>query len=272
VDSRFHFGGARFDLNSDSDREFLGWVFQQFLYGEVTGIQCGHWLYHAPTLLAAQFIAKQAQEELAHVRKIHRILQILKITPAPAHPAIRFLATGMMGGTWGEHVCMEMALGESLVLQAFYAMSDTIDQPEIHRLIVSAIEDEERHVEFGERQTLEWLEKNPIDRWVYLGKLGIQQWGLRSLARGISGKWQGHSVLGQFDAYFHWVLRQQEDQGVKLGLSSRRWSEMSLIRQISIVLFSIGVSFIRSVWRVAFGRFQKRLLTDTYLSDSLLKG
>ena len=47
----FDFGGAR--LEAGRDKALLGWMMNQFLYGEVTGIQCGHWLYQAPDLEAA---------------------------------------------------------------------------------------------------------------------------------------------------------------------------------------------------------------------------
>src|SRR5207237_7781707 len=57
----FDFRGAR--LDPARDRKLLGWMMNQFLYGEVTGIQCGHWLYGAPDLEAARFFSKQAVEE-----------------------------------------------------------------------------------------------------------------------------------------------------------------------------------------------------------------
>src|SRR5690606_21245675 len=106
--------GAQFEL--PRDRELLAWIFNQFLYGEVTGIQCGYWLYRAPHLSAASFLARQATEELSHVRRFLRILSLLGAEPKAAHRVIRFLSTGMMGGSWGEHVALEMALGEGLVL------------------------------------------------------------------------------------------------------------------------------------------------------------
>src|SRR5690348_15218973 len=71
---RFDFRGARFNPEAPNEKKFLGWVFNQFLYGEVTGIQCGYWLYRAPHLNAAIFLAKQAGEELSHFRKFLRIL------------------------------------------------------------------------------------------------------------------------------------------------------------------------------------------------------
>ena len=78
---RFDFGGARFRL--PRDRALLGWIVDQFLYGEVTGIQVGHWLYAAPSLEAATFFARQAAEELAHVRVFLRIHELLGTWPSP---------------------------------------------------------------------------------------------------------------------------------------------------------------------------------------------
>src|SRR6476661_5678545 len=61
----FDFGGAK--LDPVRDRELLEWMFNQFLYGEVTGIQVGHWLYDAPDFEAARFLARQSLEEMRHV-------------------------------------------------------------------------------------------------------------------------------------------------------------------------------------------------------------
>ena len=73
---------ARFPFQ---DRELLGWVFSQFLYGEVTGIQVGHWIHHAPDLESARFLALQCSQELAHVRLVRRIFDRLETEPQPAH-------------------------------------------------------------------------------------------------------------------------------------------------------------------------------------------
>src|SRR5213075_3021145 len=61
----FDFGDAK--LEPVRDRELLEWMFNQFLYGEVTGIQVGHWLYEAPDMEAAKFLARQSLEEMQHV-------------------------------------------------------------------------------------------------------------------------------------------------------------------------------------------------------------
>src|ERR1051325_8239983 len=144
------FGSAK--LDPVADREVLVWAVQQFLYGEITGIQIGHWLYNAPDLEAARFLARQAVEEFQHVGNFLRILEILGAKPGKAAGPVRFLATGLMGNDWAEHVALEMALGEGLVLQAFYAMIETVDEPEIVAILKRGGKQEERHVEFGGQQ------------------------------------------------------------------------------------------------------------------------
>src|SRR3954467_15385928 len=100
----FDFGAAR--LDPERDKQALGWIMDQFLYGEVTGIQCGHWLYEAPDLEAARFFSRQAVEEFQHVDNFVRIHALLGTKPGPAHPLVRFLTTGMMPGSFEEHVCL----------------------------------------------------------------------------------------------------------------------------------------------------------------------
>src|SRR5262245_19471949 len=155
----FDFHGAKLDPIQDKD--VIVWAVQQFLYGEITGIQVGHWIYNAPGLESARFLARQAVEEFQHVGNFLRILQMLRAKPDRAAGAVRFLATGLMGSDWGEHVALEMALGEGLVLQAFYAMIDTVDEPEIVAILKRGVKQEERHVEFGETQTRKVIEGRP---------------------------------------------------------------------------------------------------------------
>lgn len=263
----YDFRGAQFDIHREFDRKFLAWTFDQFLYGEVTGIQCGHWLYHAPHLSGATFISKQAGEELSHVRKILRIFSILGEKPGPAHPAIRFLSTGMMGGSWGEHVTLEMALGEGLVLTAFYALADTIQDPEIHKILESAVKEEERHVIFGESETAVWLEQHPGDRGFLLGLALFQLMALKKLKNFIArklrnGEYADHPVLSQFPAFYDHTLRQFEKRIERLGLGSLQ--KMSSARKFQLLA---ALPF-----KMVAGKFRKkpRLLTSTYLDDPLV--
>src|SRR5690606_30645949 len=61
----FDFGGDR--LDPVRDKEIVEWILSQFLYGEMTGIQVGHWFYQAPDVEAAKFLARQSLEEMQHV-------------------------------------------------------------------------------------------------------------------------------------------------------------------------------------------------------------
>src|SRR5688572_30368941 len=155
----FDFQGAK--LDPARDHELIEWMLNQFLYGEVTGIQVGHWLYDAPDFEAAKFLARQSLEEMQHVDNFLRIMAMLGCKPKKANPVVRFLATGMMGGSWPEHVALEMATGEGFVLTAFYAMIDTMDHKPSTDILRRAVKQEERHVDFGERQTMKAIEGRP---------------------------------------------------------------------------------------------------------------
>lgn len=266
---RFDFKGGRFDLRSEADRRLLGWIFSQFLYGEVTGIQCGWWLYRAPHLDAAVFLARQAGEELSHVRRILKILSLLGEKPERAHGAVRFLATGMMGHSWGEHVALEMALGEGLVLGVFYAMLDTIPDPEIQRILSTAIVEEERHVEFGERETILWLQRYPGSRRLLLGLGLVQVRALRLLKRFVLKRLAqrvgpSHPVMSQFEAFYDQAVRCFETRIERLGLSPSPLGRLGLPAKVSLML---SLPF-----RMLWGRFALRTtpLTKTYLEDPAL--
>src|SRR5437879_7276697 len=175
----FDWRGAR--LQPGRDRALIGWVMNQFLYGEVTGIQCGHWLYAAPDLEAARFFARQAVEEFQHVDNFLRILDLLGEKPAAPHPLVRFLSTGMMPGTFEEHVCLEMAMGEGLVLMALYGVIDTIAHEGIRTILQRAVKQEERHVDFGERRTMAAIRSRPSLRRRLLGLSLVALWGVGRL-------------------------------------------------------------------------------------------
>ncbi len=265
----FDFKGATFDLQRSEDRALLGWVFNQFLYGEVTGIQCGHWLYHAPHLNAAAFLAKQAQEELSHVKRILRILNLISEKPSPPHWVVKFLSTGMMGRSWGEHVALEMALGEGLVLHVFYAMEQTIDHPEIKKIIRSAFEEEEGHVRFGEAETRAWIAKYPFERKYLLSLAWIQIRALKFLKRFVlkklmKGSNASHSVLNQFGEFYDHVIRCFEIRIQRLGLSQIPTSEWSNLRGFWACLWIPWYKF-RSRTQI-----KRKLLTATYLTDPVV--
>ena len=260
---RFDFGGARFRL--PRDRELLGWIVDQFLYGEVTGIQVGHWLYAAPSLEAATFFARQAAEELAHVRVFLRIHELLGTRPGPAHPAVRFLSTGAMGTDYAEHVATEMAVGEGLVLAVFQALIDTVDSPEIVQLLEAAARQEERHVAFGEAETARLVQARPALSGDLLGANLLTLLALPRLARYIQRRLPAdHEVLRHTEAFLGHVVRLTELRLQRLGVLQGKLSDLGWGPRAWLIA--------RAFVRHQLHRFRRpRRLTDTYLGDPMVR-
>jgi len=262
----FDFGGAR--LSADRDRALLGWIVNQFLYGEVTGIQCGHWLYEAPDLDAARFFSRQAVEEFQHVDNFLRILDLLGERAAPPHRIVRFLSTGMMPASFEEHVCLEMALGEGLVLMALYAIIDTIDHPGIREILERAVRQEERHVDFGERRTREAIARNPRLRRPLLGLSLVSTWAVRRLSRFMRKRLPaGHPVLEQLPAFVELAVDRSELRLLRMGVAEVPPSRMPLSRKGAAVALAYGRSLAVAPLRL----LPRKRLTETYLRDPSLR-
>lgn len=277
----FDFHGAKLDPVKDKD--ILVWSVQQFLYGEVTGIQIGHWLYNAPDLDAARFLARQAVEEFQHVGNFLRILEILKAHPEKANSTVRFLATGMMGGSFSEHVALEMALGEGLVLQAFYAMIETVDHEEIVAILRRGVRQEERHVEFGEIQTKKAIAGRPWLRRRLLGLALVSLWGVSKLESFMKKRLpMDHPVVKQLPDFVRHTVAMAELRLMRIGLVEKPISEIGTARKLALVaeayggkalggLISLILAVILAPLRL-FGLFAPKRLTDTYLDDPLIRG
>ena len=257
---RFDFHGAKFRLPRDA--KLLGWIFDQFLYGEVTGIQCGHWLYRAPTLEAAGFFARQAAEELSHVRQFLKLYEVIGATPGPAHPVVRFMATGAMGNTYAEHVATEMAVGEGLVLMVFYALIDTLEDASMVKILEGTARQETRHVAFGEQQTRRLVEANPRLANYLLGLNLASVAALRRLAGYVEGKLgKEHEVLLQAPAFLEHLLRVLDLRLQRMGILKGSVAELGGAKRAWL----IAASYARH-WAAGLAP-RPRLLTDTYLEE-----
>src|SRR5574338_1597794 len=268
----FDFGGAK--LDPVKDKELLEWMFNQFLYGEVTGIQVGHWLYDAPDLEAAKFLARQSLEEMQHVDNFLRIMTMLGLRPQPAHPAVRFLSTGMMGGSWPEHVALEMAQGEGFVLQAFYAVIDTLDHKPSVDILKRAVKQEERHVEFGEQQTMKAIESKPWLRRRLLGLSLVSMWGVRKLASYMEKKLGAeHEVLRHVPGFLAHANRCAEIRLRRIGVLDRPLSELSGGKRALLVAEAYGGKLVGGLGSLLatplrlLPWFRRKRVTDTYLLD-----
>lgn len=274
----FDFAGAK--LEPARDRELLEWMFNQFLYGEVTGIQVGHWLYDAPDLEAAKFLARQSLEEMQHVDNFLRIMVMLGCRPRPAHPAVRFLATGMMGGSWAEHVALEMAQGEGFVLQAFYAVIDTLDHRPSVDILRRAVKQEERHVEFGEQQTAKAIAGRGWLRRRLLGLSLVSMWGVRRLARYMERKLgKDHPVMKHLPAFLDHANACAELRLLRIGVLDRPLTEVSGARRALLVIEAYGGKLLGGLVSLATLPLRalplwprKKRLTETYLGDPHVTG
>jgi len=258
----FDWGGAR--LHPERDRAVLGWVMNQFLYGEVTGIQCGHWLYDAPDLDAARFFARQAVEEFQHVDNFLRILDLLGEKPGPPHRLVRFLSTGMMPASFEEHVCLEMAMGEGFVLMALYAVIDTIDHGEIRDILLRAVKQEERHVDFGERRTAAAIRQKPALRRKLLGLSLVSTWAVRRLGRFLERKLPvDHPVLHRLPEFLDFALDCGELRLRRMGIVDEPLQELSVASKAAAVIEACAASVASLPLRL----LPRKRLTETYLRD-----
>jgi hypothetical protein len=272
----FDWRGAR--LDPVGDRKILAWMMNQFLYGEVTGIQIGHWLYDAPDLASARFLARQAVEEFQHVDNFLRIMAMLGVEPERPSGFVTFLATDMMGGSWAEHVALEMAAGEGFVLMAFYGLIDTLDHPEIVEILRRAVKQEERHVDFGERQTMKLIEGRPWLRRRLLGLSLVSLWGVRRLA-GFMGRRlpQDHPVLSRLPEFLEKTIACADLRLQRIGLLDRPLAELGAARRAALVAEAFAGKALGAVGRVLAFPFRllpflrRRRLTDTYLDDPAIR-
>jgi rubrerythrin len=273
----FDFAGAR--LDPVADREMLEWIFNQALYGEVTGIQVGHWLFGAPDLEAARFLARQAVEEMQHVSNFLRIMNMLGCKPKPAHPLIRFLTTGMMGDSWEEHVAIEMAAGEGFVLVAFYALIDTLDHEPTVAIMRRAVKQEEGHVEFGEQQTIKCIAGRPAVKRRLAGLNLVSIWAVNRLAGFMRKRLpQDHPVMGQLPQFLAHTNRCAELRMLRMGLIDQPLATMSASQRAALVAEAYSRKLVggtASALTAPLRRLplwpQKKRLTDLYLSDPALQ-
>ena len=273
----FDFEGAK--LDPVRDRKILAWMMNQFLYGEITGIQIGHWLYDAPDLASARFLARQAVEEFQHVGNFLRILEILKAKPQKAAGSVRFLATGLMGGDWAEHVALEMAAGEGFVLMAFYGIIDSLDHAGIVDILKRAVRQEERHVDFGEQTTMKLIAGRPWLKRRLLGLSLVSLWGVRRLARFMAKRLpQDHPVLSKLPQFLEKTVACADVRLQRIGLLDRPLAQLSGARRALLVAEAYGGKALGALgrlitWPLRLLPFvgRKRRLTDTYLDDPAIR-
>jgi hypothetical protein len=261
----FDFKGAKFDRVKD--RDLLAWVASQFLYGEVTGIQVGHWILHAPDVESAKFLARQCIEELQHVDVFMEFFKWLDARPVKVHPVVRFLSSE--SDDWNEHCALEMAQGEGFVLMIFYAIIACLDDERIARRLDAAARQEEGHVEFGEQQTMKALAKNPKLRKRLLGLHLFSLWVIKRFEKWIGKRVdKDHPVMRMIPEYLGKIIQSTDTRLQRMGMTSKPLAEYGRFETFRLITGAIARKTAR---KFAFWRwFRKKRLTHTYLHDEYL--
>ncbi len=263
---KFGVGAARFDVARD--RDILGWIFSQALFGEATGCYCGAALYTAPDVGAGMFLARQSVEEFAHFRSFLKIFRILGVRPQPPNRVIKFLTSHE--SLWEHHVCLEMAVGEGLVLIAFDAFIDTIDHPEIKAILKAVSAQEVGHTEFGEQETLKALAARPGLRRQLLGRCLVTIAALRFLAKRIS-RWvpKGHPVMDLMPRFLEHTIRVTEERMRRLGLLRGKLDEICATRRWSLMAYGVLAAFARGLVASKKPRIPENYLQDPIIDEYL---
>jgi len=185
----------------------------------------------------------------------------------------------MMGGSWAEHVALEMAQGEGFVLQAFYAVIDTLDHKPSVDILRRAVKQEERHVEFGEAQTEKAIAGKPWLRRRLLGLSLVSMWGVRRLARYMEKRLPADaSVLRQLPAFLDHANTCGELRLRRIGVLDRPLAEMSRAKRAALIAEAYGGKLLGGLGGLLMTPlrllpwFKKKRVTDTYLLDPHVTG
>lgn len=218
----YDFGGAQWDLNSQTDREILRFILSQALYGEATGVYCGKSLYSAGSLEAARFYLRQAKQELAHLSLFADIFRQLDMKPLPAHWVIRLLSSH--NNYYPLKVLMEHAIGEGMVLDIFkdlllQTLPDSDPRvPLIKKKLRVVCREEEEHVAWGEKETRRLLTEQPWLRTPYYGLVELQMAVLPFMVRAFEKQAGTHPVLKHLPGFLEHVRSRVYRQSKELGI------------------------------------------------------
>ena len=209
----YEFGGARFDL----DRDRTSWRGSSASSSSERSLAC-RWGpgWPRPDSDAAQFLARQANDEMAHVKLFLRVLASLEANAGrPIGPCGSWPPTSPAERTWS--TAPWRWPGEGFVLMAIYALIDTLPESETLRLLIGLSRQEEGHVSFGEEQTSRALRRDPSTGRHLLGLALVSFGALGRLGGWVRRKYSGHPVLSQMPGFLappaRWRFQDATDGG-----------------------------------------------------------
>jgi hypothetical protein len=130
--------------------------------------------------------------------------------------------------------------------------------------------EEERHVEFGERETLKWIQHYPSSKKLLLGLAWIQILVMQQLKKYVVKKLNravptNHPAMSQMDAFYDHLVSCFEVRIDRLGLTSVPLSQLKWNRKFELLAL-LPIRLLKS--RISS---KTPLLTKTYLDDPVLE-
>ncbi|GAB4426117.1 MAG: hypothetical protein OHK0011_07570 [Turneriella sp.] len=162
---------AREKLRLPEDRALFAFIFARFIDGELTGILEGRALAYAPTLQAADFLARQVRDEIRHANMYAALYRY--VNPEGNTPRSPWLLKAIMapvsGRLWAEHCFLDKAVGERWVLYLMRQLIQDTQDDRITRTLRAIARDEEEHIAFGEAQTRVYIGTSHFRRYYLWG-------------------------------------------------------------------------------------------------------
>lgn len=158
-------------LNLHHDRALLSFILARFIDGEMTGLLEGRALGYAPTLRAADFLARQVRDEIRHAQMYAALYRYANPRErVPRSPwLLRAIMAPLSGRLWAEHCFLDKALGERWVLHLMRRLIEDTDDKRIVRTLRAIAEDEETHITFGEAETRAYIGTSRFRRYYLWG-------------------------------------------------------------------------------------------------------
>jgi hypothetical protein len=262
-DAPYDFGGATFDLNQSEDRAILRFILSQALYGEATGVYCGKSLFAARSLEAANFYARQARQELGHLKLFADIFRELGLEPDPPHWSLRLLSAH--NNYYPLKVLMEHAIGEGMVLDVFKDLllqtlpDDDPRVPPIKKRLRVICKEEAEHVAWGEKETRRLVTEQPWLKTPFFGLVELQLAAVAALARAFRSSTEGHPVLEHLDDFVEHVRARVYAQGKRLGFIPAE--RPGVLRRLGSMGFGVAL-FARSQIATSRSRLDKTYLRE----------
>ena len=158
-------------------------------------------------------------------------------------------------------------------------MIDTLDHEGIVDILRRAVKQEERHVEFGEQQTMKAIAGRPWLRRRLLGLSLVSMWGVRRLARFMAKRLpKDHPVLSRLPEFLEKTdrLRRAAPAPDRRPRSTARRAR-SRAPRAALVAEAYAGKLLGGLGRLLAAPFRllppfrKRRLTDTYLQDPAVR-